>query len=101
MLAMARFAVLLAPMAITTGNLNLETAYRKLKDAAAGKDAVQVKILAAQVGSGQVQPAGGRRSGSAGATSVAQRTGDEGRSRENAVAAVQDRPGGLSYRLES
>jgi hypothetical protein len=39
MLAMARFAVLLAPMAITTGNLNLETAYRKLKDAAAGKDA--------------------------------------------------------------
>lgn len=46
MLAMASFAVLLAPMVITTGNL--ETAYQKLKDAAAGKDAVQVKILAAQ-----------------------------------------------------
>jgi hypothetical protein len=31
---------------ITTGNL--ETAYQKLKDAAAEKDAVQVKILAVQ-----------------------------------------------------
>lgn len=46
MLAMASFAVLLAPLVITTGNL--ETAYQKLKDAAAEKDAVQVKILAVQ-----------------------------------------------------
>jgi tetratricopeptide (TPR) repeat protein len=46
MLAMASFAVLLAPLVITTGNL--ETAYQRLKDAAAAKDAVQVKILAAQ-----------------------------------------------------
>jgi tetratricopeptide (TPR) repeat protein len=46
MLAMVKFAVLLAPMVITTGNL--DTTYQKLKDAAAGKDVVQVKILAAQ-----------------------------------------------------
>jgi tetratricopeptide (TPR) repeat protein len=46
MLAMASFAVLLAPLVITTGSL--ETAYQKLKDAAAEKDAVQVKILAAE-----------------------------------------------------
>ena len=46
MLAMASLAVLFAPLVITTGNL--ETAYQKLKDATAEKDAVQVKILAAQ-----------------------------------------------------
>jgi len=46
MLAMVSFAVLFAPLVITTGNL--ENAYQKLKDAAAAKDAVQVKILAAQ-----------------------------------------------------
>jgi len=46
MLAMARFAVLLATLVITSGSL--ETAYQKLKDATAEKDAVQVKILAAQ-----------------------------------------------------
>jgi tetratricopeptide (TPR) repeat protein len=46
MLAMVSFAVLFAPLVITTGNL--ETAYQKLKDAAAAKDAVQVKILSAE-----------------------------------------------------
>jgi len=46
MLAMVSFAVLFAPLVVTTGNL--ETAYQKLKDAAAAKDAAQVKILAAQ-----------------------------------------------------
>ena len=46
MFNMASLAVLLAPFVITTGNL--ETAYQKLKDATAQKDAVQVKILAAQ-----------------------------------------------------
>ena len=46
MLALVSFAVLFAPAVITTGDL--DTAYQKLKDAAAGKDAVQVKILAAQ-----------------------------------------------------
>lgn len=46
MLAMASLAVLLAPLVITNGTL--ETAYQRLKDAAAQKDAVQVKILAAQ-----------------------------------------------------
>jgi hypothetical protein len=43
---MVSFAVLFAPAVITTGDL--DTAYQKLKDAAAAKDAVQVKILAAQ-----------------------------------------------------
>ena len=46
MLGLASVAVLLAPMVITTGNL--ETAYQKLKDAVAEKNAVQVKILAVQ-----------------------------------------------------
>ena len=46
MLALVSFAVLFAPAVITGGDL--DTAYQKLKDAAAGKDAVQVKILAAQ-----------------------------------------------------
>jgi len=46
MLALVSFAVLFAPAVITTGDL--DTAYQKLKDATAGKDAVQVKILAAQ-----------------------------------------------------
>lgn len=46
MLAMASFAVLFAPLVLTTGNL--DTAYQKLKDAVNEKNAVQVKILAAQ-----------------------------------------------------
>jgi len=46
MLALVSFALLFAPAVITTGDL--DTAYQKLKDATAGKDAVQVKILAAQ-----------------------------------------------------
>lgn len=46
MLALASFAVLFLPGVITTGDL--DTAYQKLKDATAGKDAVQVKILSAQ-----------------------------------------------------
>ncbi|HTT61158.1 MAG TPA: hypothetical protein VMG35_04925 [Bryobacteraceae bacterium] len=46
MLAMVGFAVLFAPLVITPGSL--ENSYQKLKDAAAAKDAVQVKILAAQ-----------------------------------------------------
>jgi hypothetical protein len=46
MLALASFAVLLAPLVITTGSL--DATYQKLKDAVAAKDAVQVKILSAQ-----------------------------------------------------
>jgi len=46
MLAVVSFALLLAPVVVGPGSL--ETAYQKLKDAAAGKDAVQVKTLAAQ-----------------------------------------------------
>jgi tetratricopeptide (TPR) repeat protein len=46
MLALASLAVLFAPLVVTTGNL--DTTYQKLKDATAAKDAVQVKILAAQ-----------------------------------------------------
>ena len=47
MLAMARLAVLFAPLVVTTGG-DLDATFQKLKDATAGKDAVQVKILAAQ-----------------------------------------------------
>jgi len=46
MLAVVSFAVLLAPLVIDTGNM--DTAFQKLKDAVAAKDAAQVKILAAQ-----------------------------------------------------
>jgi len=46
MLAMVSLAVLFAPAVITGGDL--DTAYQKLKDATAAKDAVQVKVLAAQ-----------------------------------------------------
>lgn len=46
MLSVVSFAVLLAPVVVGSGNL--ETAYQKLKDATAGKDVAQVKILAAQ-----------------------------------------------------
>lgn len=46
MLAMVSLAVLFAPAVITGGDL--DTTYQKLKDATAAKDAVQVKILAAQ-----------------------------------------------------
>lgn len=46
MLALVRFAILLAPVVVGTGSL--EDAYQKLKDATGAKDAVQVKILAAQ-----------------------------------------------------
>src|ERR1035438_10631511 len=45
MLAIVSLAVLFAPVVITG---DLDTAYQKLKDATAGKDVVQVKILAAQ-----------------------------------------------------
>ncbi len=45
-LTVVSFAVLFAPAVITTGNL--DTAYQRLKEATAGKDAVQVKILAAE-----------------------------------------------------
>jgi hypothetical protein len=44
-LAILSFAVLFAPVVVTG---DLDTAYQKLKDATAGKDVVQVKILAAQ-----------------------------------------------------
>jgi len=46
MLALVSFALLFAPAVITTGDLDTE--FQKLKDATAGKDAVQVKILAAE-----------------------------------------------------
>jgi len=46
MLAMVSLAVLMAPAVITTGGL--DTAYQKLKDAVAAKDAAQVKVLAVQ-----------------------------------------------------
>lgn len=46
MLALASLAVLLAPVVVTTGNL--ESSYQQLKDATAGKDAAQVKVLAAE-----------------------------------------------------
>ena len=45
MLALVSLAVLFAPVVVTG---DLDTAYQKLKDATAGKDVVQVKILAAQ-----------------------------------------------------
>lgn len=46
MLALASLMVLFAPAVITTGDL--DTSYQKLQNAVTAKDAVQVKILAAQ-----------------------------------------------------
>lgn len=46
MLAMVSFALLFAPVVVSTANL--ETSFQKLKDATAEKDVAQVKLLAAQ-----------------------------------------------------
>ena len=46
MLAVASFALFFAPVVVTTGDM--DSAYQRLQEATAGKDAVQVKDLAAK-----------------------------------------------------